>query len=131
MSPDKSYLTIQGLRLEFSEHEINRTFFEQGDANLAGLSVRVTPNLFTISGASLSGSADFRMDGNFVPDREGKVHFQPEKMSLAGLPVSRETLGFISMERGLTINFGGSLNGYGLSEIRAEEGRLVVLLTAN
>lgn len=131
LSPDKFSFAGKRLRLEFSDGKINRTFFEQGDAKLAGFSVQCAPGRVTISGPAVAGGANYRIDGNFVPLGQGKVRFQPEDILLAGVPVSREVLGFISSESGLTMDFGDYSRGYGLSEVRAEEGRLVVFLAAN
>jgi len=130
LKPDKVAFTGKGLRLEVSEGVINRTFFEEGDAKLAGLSVRCAPGLFTISGEAPEG-AGFRLDGNFVPAREGKVRFQPQNMYLAGTPVSREVVGFVSSERGMAMDFGGYLHGYCIAGVRAEERKLVVTLAGN
>ncbi|MCL6634247.1 MAG: hypothetical protein K6T29_00535 [Peptococcaceae bacterium] len=128
LAPDRFYPAGRGFQIEWSEREINRTFFEQGDAALAGLSVQCAPGRFTISGTAPAGGVDFRLEGNFIPAGEGKVRFQPERAFLAGLPVRPEVLELISSEHGLTVDAGSYLQGYRLREIRVEEGRLVVLL---
>jgi len=129
LAPDTFLITRTGLRLEFSDYEINRILFEQGDANLTGLKVHSSPGLFSISGRAAEDGTDFKLSGNFLLRGSGKVSFQPENLFMAGIPVSREVLGFISSDQGLAIDFGGFIPGYSLSEVFAEEGRLVVILS--
>lgn len=57
------------------------------------------------------------------------MSFQPGRMYLSGVPVSSEVLGFIAGEELLEIDFGSFLQDYRLSEIRPEEGKLVVFIT--
>jgi hypothetical protein len=64
-------------------------------------------------------------------DGDGKLRFQPERMLLAGLPVSGEVLKFIASEQCLSVDLGDRTRGYRLTEIHAEEGRLIVVLAAS
>lgn len=128
LSPEKYSLTMRGLRLEFADQEVNRAFFAQGDPNLASISVQSSAGLFSICGRTGSGGADFRIEGNFVPDGDGKVRYQPQRLLLAGLPVSGEVLNFIASQQGLSFDLGNRTLGYRLTEIHAEEGKLVVML---
>ncbi len=130
LTPENLSPAGKKIRLEFKDQEVNRIFFGQGDAALAGLSVRCAPGLFSISGPAAPGSADFQIEGNFEPEGEGRVRFRPERMYLSGVPVSGEVLGFVSGEGLLGIDLGSFLQGYHLSEVWAEEGRLVVILAA-
>ncbi|MDI9448110.1 MAG: hypothetical protein QM303_05765 [Bacillota bacterium] len=131
LTPDTFSLAGNKMRLEFKDQEVNRVFFGQGDPALAGLSVHCAPGLFSISGtaAAGAGSADFKIEGNFEPRGRGRVSFQPGRMYLSGVPVSSEVLGFIAGEELLEIDFGSFLQDYRLSEIRPEEGKLVVFIT--
>lgn len=131
LTPDTFSLAGKNMRLEFKDREVNRVFFRQGDPELAGLSVHCAPGLFSISGTAAAGAggADFKIEGNFEPRGKGRVSFQPGRMYLSGVPVSSEVLGFIAGESLLDIDFGSFLQGYRLSEIRPEEGKLVVFIT--
>lgn len=130
--PETLAFTGKGLLLEYSDQEINRKLNEIGDANLTGLSVHIYPGRFSISGpAAVLGGPDFMLDGNLVLAGEGKVRFQPENLILAGKPVSREVLDFVSSESGMAADFGEAMPGYNLSEVRAEEGKIVILLSPN
>lgn len=131
LTPDTFSLAGRRMRLEFKDQEVNRVFFGQGDPALAGLSVHCTPGLFSISGTAAAGAggAEFKIEGNFETRGKGRVSFQPGRMYLSGVPVSSEVLGFIAGEEMLEIDFGSFLQGYSLSEIRPEEGRLVVFIT--
>ncbi len=129
LAPENIALTGRGLRLAYSDQEINRKLAESADVNLGALSVRSYPDRFSISGpATASGGLDFNLSGNFLLSGQGKVRFQPTSLVLAGAPVSGELLGFVSAESGMVLDFGGALPGYTLTEVLVEEGRLVVWL---
>lgn len=128
LTPDNLSLGWNRMRMEFSDGQVNRVLFQQAEQSLAGLSIRCTPGLFTISGRLKAGGGDFVLGGNFVPDGEGKVRFKPENIILAGLPVSREAINQIASENRLSFEFAGYLPDYSLVEVRAEENKLVVLL---
>lgn len=129
LAPESIALTGRGLRLVYSDQEINRKLSETGDASLAVLSVRSYPDRFSISGpAAASGGLDFNLSGNFLLAGQGKVRFQPTGLILAGAPVSGEVLGFVSSESGMALDFGGALPGYTLAEVLVEEGQLVIWL---
>lgn len=130
LSPKSTEFTFSGLRLEYSDEEINKKLYEMGDANLAGFSVRCYPGRFTVAGpAAQLGDPDFRVEGHFQMLEEGKVRFQPEALTLAGIPVGREVLGYISSESGMVIDAGVYLESFKLSDISIEEGRLVINLS--
>ena len=131
LSPDKFALSGRGLRIEFMDQEVNRVFFGQGDPNLNSLAVHSSSGKFAISGRADASGADFSMEGNFVLDGDGKLRFQPERMLLAGLPVSGEVLKYIASEQRLSVDLGDRTRGYRLTEIRAEEGRLIVVLASS
>jgi peptidoglycan hydrolase CwlO-like protein len=129
LTPGKTELTFSGLRLEYSDEEINRKLSEIGDANLAGFSVRSYSGRFTVTGpASQAGGPDFRVEGNFQMQGDGKVRYQPEILTLAGVPVGREVLGYVSSESGMVIDAGAYLDSFILSGINIEEGRIVITL---
>lgn len=128
LEPDSFSLVGARMRLEFSDGRVNKVLFEeQGDAALAGLTVRSLPGLYTISGRTRTGT-DFVLGGGFVQDGEGKVRFQPESVRLAGVSMSREVLRHIASEGNMSMDFEIYLPGYHLSEVRPEEGKLVVIL---
>jgi len=130
LAPENIALTGRGLRLAYSDQEINRKLSETDDANLAALSVRSYPDRFSISGAAAaSGGLDFNLSGNFLLAGQGKVRFQPTSLILAGAPVSGEVLGFVSSESGMALDFGGALPGHTLTEVLVEEGQLVIWLS--
>lgn len=129
LSPASSEITFSGLRLEYSDKEINNKILEISDANLAGFSVRCYPGRFTVTGpAVMPGGPEFIMEGHFQMMEEGKVRYQPETLTLAGVPVSREVLGYVSSESGMVIDAGVYLESFRLSGISIEEGRLVINL---
>jgi peptidoglycan hydrolase CwlO-like protein len=130
LSPDKTELTRSGLRLEFSDQELNRKLAEMGDANLAGFSVRCYPGRFTVAGpAAYPGGPDFVVEGFFVMAEDKRVRFQPENLTLAGAPVSREVLGYLASEGGMVIDYGAYLETFRLSAIDIEEGKIVITLS--
>jgi peptidoglycan hydrolase CwlO-like protein len=129
LTPDKTELTRSGLRLEFSDQELNRKLAEMGDANLAGFSVRCYPGRFTVSGpASDQGGPDFVVEGNFLLAEDERVRFVPENLTLAGMPVSREVLGYLSSESGMVIDYGAYIETFRLSAIDIEDGKIVIIL---
>jgi hypothetical protein len=129
LSPDKSELTRSGLRLEFSDQEINRKLAEMGDANLAGYSVRCYPGRFTVAGpASEQGGPDFVVEGNFLLAEDERVRFVPENLTLEGVPVSREVLGYLSSESGMVIDYGAYVEAFRLTAIDIEEGKIAITL---
>jgi hypothetical protein len=129
LTPDKTELTRSGLRLEFSDQELNRKLAEMGDANLAGFSVRCYPGRFTVSGpASDQGGPDFVVEGNFLLAEDERVGFVPENLTLAGMPVSREVLGYLSSESGMVIDYGAYIETFRLSAIDIEDGKIVIIL---
>ncbi|MDD4238068.1 MAG: hypothetical protein PHT62_05880 [Desulfotomaculaceae bacterium] len=129
LSPQTFSLSGRGLRMEFMDQEVNKIFLGQGDPNLASLSVQSSSGVFSISGRDGSG-ADYRLEGNFVLEKDGKVRFQPARVLLGGLPVSGEVLKYIASEQGLDIDLGDRTKGFRLKAIRPEEGKLVVELTS-
>lgn len=130
LSPSNTNLSFNGLRLEYSDEEINRKLSEIDDVNLAGFSVRSYPGRFTVTGpAAQPGGPDFTVEGNFQMVEGGKVRYQPQVLTLAGVPVSREVLGFISSESGMVIDTGAYLESFRLSGISIEEGRLFINLS--
>lgn len=131
VSPEKFSLSGRGLRMEFMDQEVNKVFLGQGDPNMASLSVHSSSGLFSISGRADDGETEFRVEGNFVLEGDGKFRFQPERVFLAGLPVGGEVLKYIASEQCLSVDLGDRMLGYRLTEIRAEEGRLVVELAAS
>ncbi len=128
LSPEKFSLSGKGLRIEFADQEINKVFFGQDDPNLASLSVRSSSGLFALSGRAEAAGTDFRMEGAFVLDGDGKVRFQPARVLLAGLPVTSEVLKYIASEQSLSVDLGERTRGYRLTDIRSEEGKLIVEL---
>lgn len=129
LSPASSEITFSGLRLEYSDEEINKKILEIGDANLAGFSVRCYPGRFTVTGpAAMPGGHEFIIEGHFQMMEEGIVRYRPENLTLAGVPVSREVLDYVSSEKGMVIDAGVYLESFKLSGISIEEGRLVINL---
>lgn len=131
LSPNKFSLSGSGLHLEILDQEINKVFFEQGDPNLASLSVQSLSGLFAISGRADAGGADYRLEGAFVLETEGKARFQPSRVLLAGLPVSGEVLKYIASQQSLTIDLVDLTQGYRLTEIRPEDGKLIIVLSGD
>ncbi|OPZ74611.1 MAG: hypothetical protein BWY80_00519 [Firmicutes bacterium ADurb.Bin456] len=129
LAPGTFTLAGNGIRLEFEDRAVNRILFGQGNRDLAGLSVQSKPGLFSITGTATEKNVDFKIEGSLEPGEEGWVYFRPGGMYLSGVPVSSEVLGFITKEGVPGIDFSGFLLGYCLSEIRPEEGKLVVFLT--
>ncbi|WP_421071645.1 coiled-coil domain-containing protein [Pelotomaculum propionicicum] len=129
LSPVSSEITFSGLRLVYSDEEINKNILKIGDANLAGFSVRCYPGRFTVTGpAALPGGPDFIVEGHFQMLDGGKIRYQPVALTLAGVPVSREVLGYVSSESGMVIDAGAYLESFRLSGVSIEEGRLVINL---
>jgi len=124
LSPEK--ITVKGskVQVEISENEINRVLLDNGGA---GLNVQISPGLFAISGPASGGSPDFRIEGDFAAG-DGRVRFRPAGVYLDGVPVSREVLAFVSSESRLALDPQVYLPGCRLSEVRAEAGRLVLLM---
>ena len=130
LTPDKTALTRSGLRLTFSDQALNSKLAEMGDANLAGYSVHCYPGRFTVAGpAADPGGPDFVVEGNFVMAEDERVRFVPEDLTLAGAPVSREVLGYLSSESGMVIDYGAYLETFRLSAIDIEEGKIVITLS--
>jgi peptidoglycan hydrolase CwlO-like protein len=131
LSPEKISFERGGLRMEFADREVNRVFFERGDPNLASLSIKSSSGLFSISGRTEDAVTDFKVEGNFVLEGEGKVRFQPSRVLLAGLPVSGKVLEYISSDHQLSFDLGERTRGLRLTDIHAEEGKLIVELAAS
>lgn len=129
LSPQKFSLTGRGLSIEYLDQEVNRVFFEQGDPNLAAISVQSLSGLFAICGRADTGGADYRLEGTFVPEAAGKVRFEPSRALLAGLPVSAEVLRYIASAESLSFDFGSRTQGYRLTQIRPEPGKLIIELS--
>jgi peptidoglycan hydrolase CwlO-like protein len=129
LAPDKTELTRSGLRLTFSDQALNSKLAEMGDANLAGYSVRCYPGRFTVAGpAADPGGPDFVVEGNFVMAEDERVRYVPENLTLAGVPVSREVLGYLSSESGMVIDYGAYLETFRLSAVDIEEGKIIITL---
>lgn len=131
LSPQKFSLTGRGLSIEYLDQEVNRVFFEQGDPNLAAISVQSLSGLFAISGRGDAGGVDYRLEGAFVPDADGNVRFEPSRVLLAGLPVSSEVLQYIASAESLSFDFGSRTQGYRLTQIRPADGKLIIELTTD
>lgn len=127
LSPEKVAFAGGKVVVAYSDSEINNKFFQQGNPDFTGFSVRSTPGLFSITGPAAAGGPEFNMDGNFLIEGGGKVRFEPLRVSLAGTPVSREVVDFISSDTAMEVDLGSISKGYHLSEIRLEEGRLVLI----
>lgn len=129
LTPEDSQVTFSGLRLEYSDEEINKKLSEIGDANLDGFYVRCYPGRFTVTGpAGSPGGPDFIVEGNFQMLEEGRVRYVPENLTLAGVPVSQVVLGFVSSDSGVVIDTGAYIESFKLSGIDIEEGKLIINL---
>ncbi|HOV80649.1 MAG TPA: hypothetical protein PK728_11210 [Bacillota bacterium] len=127
LSPEDVSFSGGGLLVAFSDSEINGKFFE-GDEDFAGLSLRSAPGLLTLSGPAAAGGPEFELGGNFVVEGGSEVRFQPRSMTLAGVPVSREVMDYISSDSAMKVDIGSISRGFRLSEVRPEAGRLILLL---
>jgi peptidoglycan hydrolase CwlO-like protein len=127
LAPENVSLTLSGARLEFSDEQINKTFFAGGAGFAAGLSIESAPGLFTIKGRT-SGAEEYSISGEFITSPDGSVRFQPRQLRLAGIPVSEPVLAFVTSARALSFDPSKLLSGFKLAGLKTARGKLIIAL---
>ncbi|MCL6638978.1 MAG: hypothetical protein K6T80_04745 [Firmicutes bacterium] len=128
--PEKIGVNVAGVSLEFSDGQINRVLAAQEDGFAGALTIESSPGALTIRGKT-PDEEEYGISGGFTVSPDGTARFVPDRLDLAGIPVSGGVLAYIASARALSFNPGEMGPGLKLAGINPERGKLVVVLRRN